>query len=360
MTDKPDNAQRTEAPTPKRLRDARKKGDAPKSQEVIAAGALAAGALVLWLFAAPAAGAILALGGVFIEHPHAFAVDGPALTELYGAVVTQLGGAVLGIGILFFIGAILANVAQAAPVFTVARMTPSLSKISPIAGAKRIFGPSGLFNFAKGVFKILIVGAILIVALWPDRDLLTGAIGSGAVDLLGILRSISLKLFALAVLAMVVVAGLDYGFQHASWIARLRMTKEEVRRELKETEGDPHIKARRRHMRESRSRRRMIEAVKDATVVIMNPVHFAVALDYDAGGEAAPICVAKGADELALRMRQTAEEHGVPVVENPPLARTLFAAAELDEEIPVEHFEAVAKIIGLILARARQAPPPLH
>ena len=140
------------------------------------------------------------------------------------------------------------------------------------------------------------------------------------------------------------------------WKKRLMMTKEEVRREMKESEGDPQIKGRQRQQREARARRRMMSAVKDATVLIMNPTHYAVALKYDAAAGAAPLCVAKGLDDLALRLRAAAEDAGVPVVENPPLARALYAVVEIEEEIPVEHYEAVAKVIGFIMGKAKPRP----
>ena len=156
---------------------------------------------------------------------------------------------------------------------------------------------------------------------------------------------------------MIIIAGLDYAFQRHSWKKRLRMTKDEIRRELKETEGDPQIKGRLRQLRDTRARKRMVAAVKDATVLIMNPTHFAVALDYELGAEEAPLCLAKGVDETALRMRAAAEEHGVPVVENPPLARALYASVEVDEQIPIEHYEAVAGVIGFIMRKAKAARP---
>jgi len=169
------------------------------------------------------------------------------------------------------------------------------------------------------------------------------------------IQALVLKLVGLAVMAMIIIAGLDYAFQRHSWKKRLRMTKEEVRRELKESEGDPQIKARQRQLREQRMRKRMLAAVKDATVLVMNPTHYAVALGYEMDASEAPVCLAKGLDDLALRMRAEAEKHDVPVVENPPLARALHASVEVDEEIPLEHYEAVAKIIGFILNKARSA-----
>lgn len=347
-----DQAQRTEDPTPKRLEEARKKGDAPKSQEMIAAAMLAAGALGLWLFAGDAARGVVKAGVSFLDHPHEFVVDGGALVHLFSEVSISLAGALAGLGALIFGAALLANVAQARPVFTTERMRPNLDKISPVAGFRRIFGPSGFFNFAKGVGKIAIVGAILAYALWPDRDLLVSLLYTEGTGLLDVARALALKLFGFTVAAMIVIAALDYAFQRHSWRKRLRMTKEEVRRELKETEGDPQIRGRLRQLRETRMRRRMAAAVKDATVLVMNPTHYAVALKYEMGDESAPLCVAKGVDHLALRMRSVAEENSVPIVENPPLARALYATVEIDQEIPVEHYEAVAEVIGYIMRKS--------
>ena len=357
MAEQQDNAQRTEDATPKRLEEARKKGDAPKSQEAIAAIMLGAGALGLWLFAGPTAHGIAKTAVPFIDRPHDFLIDAGALQRLFAGLSIKLAAVLAGLGSLFITAALLANVGQARPVFTTERMKPSLQKISPIAGLKRIFGPSGLFNFAKGVGKLLLVGAILSLALWPDREILVTALYSNGQSLLVTVQATILKLIGLTVLAMTIIAGLDYAFQRHSWKQRLRMTKDEIRRELKESEGDPQIKGRLRQLRETRARKRMVAVVKDATVLIMNPTHFAVALDYELGSAEAPICLAKGVDDVALRMRAAAEEYGVPIVENPPLARALYAAAKVDEEIPIDHYEAVAKVIGFVMRKAKSAPP---
>jgi len=357
MAEEQDNAQKTEEPTQKRLNDARKKGDAPKSQEMTAAVMLGAGALCLWLLAGSAASGVAAAGAAFLDRPHEFLIDGGALQALFADIAAKLGLVLSGFAMVVFVSAIMANVVQALPVFTTERMKPSFSKISPLKGLKRIFGPSGLFNFVKGVGKLGIIGSILVFALWPDRLLLVSSMRSDPGELLNLIQALTLKLIGLTVAAMAVVAALDYGFQRNAWMKRLRMTREEVKRELKDSEGDPQIKGRQRQQREALARRRMMAAVKDATVLIMNPTHFAVALDYQAGGEKAPVCTAKGVDDLALRMRETAVEHGVPVIENPPLARALFASAALDQEIPIDHYEAVAKIIGFIMRKAKAAPP---
>ena len=357
MAEQADQFQRTEEPTLKRLEDARKKGDAPKSQEVTAAAMLAAGALGLWLLAGPAAKSVAAAGVPFLDRPHEFLMDGASLTRLFTAVAFKLGAALAGFGILVVVVAVLANVVQARPVFTTERMKPKLSKISPIAGAKRVFGPTGLVNFLKGVGKLIIVSIVLVFALWPDRNLLNGLVYADEKQLLAITTIEILKLIGLAVTAMLVIAALDMGYQRHAWRKRLRMTKEEIRRELKESEGDPQIRARLKGQREATARRRMMVAVEDATVLIMNPTHFAVALKYEEDNNGAPVCVAKGVDDLALRMRDVANDNGVPVVENPPLARALHAAAELDQEIPIDHYEAVAKVIGFIMSKAKSAGP---
>lgn len=356
MADETDRHQKTEQPTQKRLDEARRKGDAPRSQEIIAAAMLAAAGLALFLFGRPAAASIAEIGAAFLDHPHAFATDGVSLTRLFSSVAGALALAGAGAMLLLIAAAAAANMAQARPVFSPERLAPDLKRLSPIEGVKRIFGVAAFVNFVKGLAKIGLIGAILLYALWPDKDRVAALLGADERALLSAAMDLILKLVAVAVAAMSVVAALDYMLQRAQWIDRHKMTKEEVRRELKESEGDPQIKARVRAIREQRARRRMLAAVRKATVVIANPTHFAVALAYEAGAATAPICTAKGVDDLALRLRAEAEKHGIPVVENPPLARALHAASEIDAEIPVEHYEAVAKVIGWVMAKARRGP----
>jgi flagellar biosynthetic protein FlhB len=153
------------------------------------------------------------------------------------------------------------------------------------------------------------------------------------------------------------IAGADWLWQRQRFMTRMRMTKEEVKEDFKNAEGDPHVKARQKQIRHERARRRMMQAVPEATLVVMNPTHYAVALKYDAGETAAPLCVAKGLDSLALKIRAVAEEAGVPIIEDPPLARALYAAVDIDEMIPPAHYEAVAKIIGFILNAGKRRTP---
>jgi flagellar biosynthetic protein FlhB len=357
MAEEADHHQRTEEPTPKRLEDARRKGDAPRSQELVATAMIAASGLCLWLLMKPAAASLAAAGAAFLDHPHEFAADAESLARLFADVALRIGGAIAGVALFFVAAALAANFAQSPPVLTPDKVKPALNRLSPAAGAKRLFGPTALFNFVKGIGKILLVGAILVYALWPDQQKLVGLPNADPRSILAVAETEILKLMAYAVAAMAVVSALDYAWARREWMKRLKMTKEEVRRELKESEGDPQIKGRQRQQREARARRRMMAAVKDATVLIMNPTHYAVALQYEAEKGSAPLCVAKGLDDIALRLKAIAMENGVAVVENPPLARALYAAVEIDDEIPVEHYEAVARVIGFVMGKAR---PRVH
>jgi flagellar biosynthetic protein FlhB len=357
MSELPDPHQRTEEPTAKRLEEARRKGDAPRSPEIAAALSLAAAGLSLWLLAPAAAQAIAAAGAAFLDHPHAIAADGAALARLFGALALTLAAAVAGIAALLTVAGLAANLAQARPVLVWSRVKPSWKRLSPIEGAKRVFGPAALVNLAKGIGKIAIVGAILSFALIPDQHRLAAVSDADARSALSLAQIEILKLIAYSLAALAVIAALDYAWARREWRRRLRMTREEVRREWRESEGDPQIKGRQRQIRETRARRRMMAAVKDATVLLMNPAHYAVALKYEPDRDRAPLCVAKGLDEIALRLRAEAERAGVPVIENPPLARALYGAVEIDEEIPVEHYEAVAKVIGFVMGPRRTVLP---
>ncbi len=352
MSEAADQHQRTEEPTQKRLEDALKKGDAPRSQEIVATVMIAASGMALAMLAGPAATSLMATARAFLERPHEFAVDGDSLGRLFFTLSVKTALALAAMAAFLVVAALLAHGLQARPVLAPQRLKPALNRLSPVEGAKRLFGPTALVNFSKGVGKIALVGAILVFALWPDRDRLMGLPYADIRTILVVATAEVGKLVLYASAAMLVIAGLDYAFARHEWKKRLRMTKEEVRRELRESEGDPQIKGRQRQQREARARRRMMVAVKEATVLIMNPTHYAVALKYEAGGGAAPLCVAKGLDEIALRLRAAAQEAYVPVVENPPLARALYAAVEIDAEIPVEHYEAVAKVIGFVMGRS--------
>jgi flagellar biosynthetic protein FlhB len=223
-----------------------------------------------------------------------------------------------------------------------------------IAGAKRIFGKHAAVQFVKGILKLAIVGSVIYVIGSSEVERM-GLLINGELGLtVGVAFALALKIMAAVTAIMALVAAADYLWQRHSWYEKQRMSVREVREEFKEQEGDPTIKAKLRQIRQSRSRKRMMSEVPAATVVVMNPTHFAVALKYEQG-MGAPICVAKGQDNIALKIRDVAYQHAVPVVQNPPLARALFKSVEIEQEIPVEHYKAVAELIGYVMKMRNSA-----
>jgi flagellar biosynthetic protein FlhB len=248
-----------------------------------------------------------------------------------------------------------ANLIQTGFMFSPEKLAFDPSKLSLAAGFKRVFGLDGAMQFAKSLVKVTLTGALAWWVLKPHLPELENLSGMEPIAMLGFAVDILRRLVFAVAAFLLVVAGADWFWQRQRFMARMRMSKEEVKEDHKTSEGDPHIKARQRQLRHERSRRRMIQAVPDATVVVMNPTHYAVALKYDASETPAPMCVAKGMDSLALKIREIAEAAGVPVIEDPPLARALYAAVDVDEIIPPAHYEAVARIIGFILNAGRKA-----
>jgi flagellar biosynthetic protein FlhB len=227
-------------------------------------------------------------------------------------------------------------------------LKPQFSKISPLAGMKRLFSKQAIANFVKGVIKLLLVGGVMTALLWPQRDRLEGLVATDILGTLFFTQSLALELLGAVVAILALVAAADFFFQYRQWFEKQKMSMQEMKEEFKQTEGDPTIKARIRQLRQTKMKKRMMAAVPTASVIITNPTHYAVALKYDRGMNA-PLCVAKGMDALALKIREVAGEHSIPIVENPPLARALHATVEVDQEIPPEHYKAVAEVIGYVM-----------
>jgi flagellar biosynthetic protein FlhB len=344
-----DDASKTEEPTAKKLSDARQKGDVPKSADIAQLASLAG-----------AFGAVVIAGGwltrdlvqslvPFIAHAGQMDVEGGAQIIARKAVLAALPPLVLVMLCSAVLGAA-ANIAQSGFLFSAEKMKPDLNKLNPMKGLGRIFGPDGMMQFAKSAVKFLVTGVIAWFVLKPDAQMVTGLVGMDPGAMLPMAVDLCKKLFWAVLIFLIVTAGFDWFWQRMRFNKRMRMTLHEVKEEHKNSDGDPHIKAKRRQIQMQRSRQRMMQAVPQATVVVMNPTHYAVALKYEQGETPAPICVAKGLDELALKIRAVAEESGVHVLEDPPLARALYAAVEVDQQIPAEHFEAVAKVIGFVLS----------
>ena len=353
MADEPDKSEKTEEPTQKKLDDAHRRGDVAKSQEVNSWFVILGGALFISVLAPDAAAKLTELLGNVLSRAHEIPVDGGGLIALW----QELGGsmilALLFPLLVFMLAAAAGNLVQHRPVWSLDPVTPKLSKISPASGFKRLFSPESLASFVKGLAKITIVAAIMVLITWSEKDRLDAALSLPPAALLANIQQLAMKLVGGAIAVLTVVAGLDFLWQRHRWHERQRMTIKELRDEFKQMEGDPTIKAKLRQVRAERGRRRMMQKVPEASVVITNPTHYAVALKYETGMNA-PLCVAKGIDATALKIREIAEAHDIPVVENPPLARTLHAGVEPDEEIPPEHYKAVAEIISYVLRAGRR------
>ena len=358
MADQPDQSQKTEEPTQKRLDDARAKGDVVRSQDV-PIWFMMLGIAVLVAAAGPLMSMVARPLVSLLDHPHNFPVTSGGLMTLTRSLLwamTPVAAIVFGVIMLF---AVSGHLIQNMPIWTTEKIQPKLSKLNPIEGLKRMFGPQGWMNLFKSILKLVAIVAALAYAVWPHLSLLERAGGVDIGILAGVLQSIAGRLLIAALVVVGMIAAIDYIFQKQQFDQKMKMTRQEVKDEHKQSEGDPMVKAKIRQLRHERSRQRMMAAVPTASVIITNPTHYSVALRFD-DDTPAPICVAKGVDDLALRIREVAEEHGIPLVANPPLARALYARIEVDEVIPREHYEAVAKIISFIMRTKRTRPtrPP--
>ncbi|MGC2777422.1 MAG: flagellar biosynthesis protein FlhB [Bradyrhizobium sp.] len=352
MADEGDSEDKTEDPTQKRLDQALERGDVVKSQELNTWFVIAAATLVMSTFSGSIGTAVLVPLRNLIANSWMIHVDGASLLALARslslAVIAAIGVPIL----MVMLAAIAGNMMQHRLVWSGEPLKPSLSKISPLAGAKRLFGKQAAVNFAKGIFKLVLLGTVMVMILWPERLRLESLLHLDIGELLGVTMGLTKHLMGSVVALLALVAIGDYLFQYRQWYERQKMSVQEMKEEFKQSEGDPHIKGRIRQLRQQRMKKRMMAAVPKASVIITNPTHYSVALSYERG-MAAPVCVAKGVDNIAFKIREVAKAHDIPIVENVPLARALYATVEIDEEIPVEHYHAVAEIIGYVMGLRR-------
>jgi flagellar biosynthetic protein FlhB len=348
-----DDSQKTEDPTGRKLQEARDSGQVAKSQEVNHLFMILALTISVVMFAGSMARDVVNMSLPFIETPDMVPTDIGHLTsigwKLLGLILVA-GAAPLVLSLFAAFGA---GYLQFGLLLSSDGLMPSLEKISPIAGLKRIFSMRSLADFIKGLLKIAIVGGIVYAVITPSVGDLHKLIGMEINQLLGVMVDLMNRLLFTVLAAMVVITALDVFYQRYEHIKGLRMSRQEIKDEMRESEGDPMVKGRLRQLRMERARKRMMAEVPKADVVVTNPTHYAVALKYDAQ-MASPKVVAKGVDKVAQKIREIAKENDVPVVENPPLARGLFAAVEVDQEITPEFYKAVAEVIGYIYRLKRK------
>lgn len=353
MSEDSDQEDKTEEPSERRLEQSIERGEVPKSMEAGTFFVLAAGTLALMIAGTVGLKEFYAGMRGMIENAHQVPMDARGLT----ALANFSAGKFFALVSVPFVFALVAGIGSGfvmhRPLWTVEPLMPKLNRISPMSGYKRIFGKEAFVQFFKSLVKFLIVGVVIVAVLWPERGRLDQLLRLDPGKMLDVAWALTLKLLGGVLAVFAFVAALDVFYQRFSWRQRLKMTREEMKQEFKETEGSPEIKARIRKIRAEMLRQRMMAQVPNASVVITNPTHYAVALRYEAGMNA-PILLAKGVDSLAMRIREVAGEHEIPIVENPPLARALHARVEIDQEIPEEHYKAVAEVIGYVMRLRRQ------
>lgn len=354
MAEGGDDEDKTEEPTHKKLREAREQGQVAQSREVNTWIMLFFSAMLFIWIGGWVGNRLIIVMQNFIAQPHEFAMDSGALRQLMGSTSLEFFKIVIVPLAVLFVAAFLSGFLQVGPLISYESLKPKLDKIDPLKGIKRVFGMRAWLEFAKALFKFILVGVAATIVLWPviidSRDM----VGIAVPEMNAILFRTIRQLFNVVLSVLFVFAAFDFGIQRFQLMKQLRMSRQEIKDEYKQSEGDPHIKARLRELRLKRARKRMMAQVPKADVIITNPTHFAVAMEYKQDSNSAPIVVAKGQDRIALRIREIAKENDIPIVENKPLARALYDTVELDQEIPEQHYKAVAEIISYVFSLKRR------
>lgn len=358
MAEEADRESKTEEPTEKKIQDAIEKGNVPVSREAATLASLIGMLLIASFYLASGVGELSSTLMKILDQPGNIALETRAdAMLLLSAVAMEAGRLVVPIVIVLAIAGILASALQNPPSIVIDRIMPEMSRVSPTSGWRRVFGVQGQIEFLKAVFKFGLVCAVGYYFVRSNSFSVTNAILIEPGQLPGLVLNLGIRVLAtIAVATAVLVAG-DVVWSRIHWHNELRMTRQEIKDELKQVDGDPQVKARLRSINRDRARKRMMGAVSRATVVITNPTHYAVALRYVREEGGAPIVVAKGKDLIALKIRELASEHSIPIIENKPLARALYKAVEVDKMIPKEFYKAVAEIIYYLSQRQAQIRP---
>jgi flagellar biosynthetic protein FlhB len=349
MAEDQDKSQKTEEPTPKRLDEAHKKGQVAKSQELNHFFILFSVTALVLIFGA---GVMSGLGQIilpFLESPHAIPTDLGHLRDMSAQIGFKLIILLAPPISLVVVAAVASNLLQHGLVFSWEQTKPKLNKISPITGAKRMFSPKSVVELVKSILKFAILGGVILTLILPEQTILSQMMTVEPRELFNVIRTEAVRMLIPIVVIMLFVGLADFWYQKYEHKKGLKMSKQDIKDENKNTEGDPQVKARIRALRAERARQRMMAAVPQADVIITNPTHYAVALQYEAATMAAPKLVAKGVDDVALRIREAAEDLDIPIVENPPLARAIYATVEIDQEVQADHYKAVAEVIGYVM-----------
>ncbi|BAO44320.1 flagellar biosynthesis protein FlhB [Thiolapillus brandeum] len=354
--------ERTEKPTPKRLREAREKGQVPRSRELNSTLVMMASALCLWGLGSMLVGDLAEImrDGLAVER--SMAMDPVALVQRFASLVGKGMWVLSPLFLILMVAALVGPASMGGMVFSAKAISFKAEKINPLKGIGRIFSARALMELLKTLAKFSLVAAVSVALLWSLKDELLFLAGEPMHRALGHAGTLFVKAFLTLSSVLILVVLIDVPFQIYQHNKQLKMSMKEIKDESKETEGRPEVKGKIRALQREMSQRRMMERVPEADVVITNPTHYSVALAYDREASGAPRVLAKGADLVALRIREVAGKHGIAVVSAPPLARALYATTEIDEEIPGELYVAVAHILAYVYqlnqARSGNAEEP--
>lgn len=351
MSEQPDESEKTEEPTAKKLEDSRKKGQVALSREINNWVMLLAATIIAGFIAGPMFYKLFELLQTYISMAHTL----PSLPGGFAVVLGDTFWEIVSIMTLPFIillfAAFIGPFIQVGPLFSYESLKPDLSKVSLIKGFGRLFSAKSLMEFAKGLLKLTTVVIVGYILISPYLDGIEHTINLSWVALLDEIKGLVLRMMAGILIVLLVIAIIDLLYQRYEHYKKMRMTKQEIKDEHRQSEGDPLVKAKLRQLRMEKARQRMMQAVPEADVIITNPTHFSIALKYDQDISDAPIVVAKGVDEVAMRIREIANENDIILYEDRPLARTLYDTVEIDDPIPTELYKAVAEIISYVFQK---------
>lgn len=356
MSEGPDKESKTEEPTEKKIRESIEKGKIPVSREVSIFSSMIALLLIQSFLTVDNVRNLTSTLARLIDDPSGVRIqNGADVIELMTVIGSSSARLVLPIVLVLALAGIASSIFQNAPQIVFDRIKPELSRISVAKGWERIFGGQGRVEFGKSVFKFVAISIVVVVVLQAEEAAAVNALFGDPTAVPELVLTTAMRLVSAISIATIVLVALDLAWARFHWRRDLRMTKQELKDEFKQAEGDPIVKSRMRSIARDRARKTMLAAVPRATVVIANPTHYAIALKYQHGEDAAPTVLAKGQDLIALKIREIAEQNNVPVVEDRMLARALYDAAQIDRVIPAEFYRPVAEIIYFLHSKQTKA-----
>jgi len=360
MSENESAGEKTEQPTEKRLRDARDQGNLPRSRELGTAAVFGAGVLAVMAMSGSIGRGATAWMKHALSPEQSLRQNPKELFGHFGDLLLQFMLVIAPLVLVCLLASFVAPLVMGGLRWSQKALLPDINRMNPMSGFKRLYGPEAIAEFPNSLLRVAFGGGAAGLVVWTGFDTLRGLIHhpleTAITDGLGF----TLRLLLATAGAMLVLAAIDAPYQRWNWTRKLKMTREELRREMKDSEGSPEVKGRIRQLQQQMANRRMMEAVPTADVVVVNPTHYAVALKYEGGAMNAPTVVALGVDETALRIREVADGNKVAIVSAPPLARALYREGQLGKEIPVRLYSAVAQVLSYVyqLRAWRTGPMP--